>query len=806
MHRLAIGSLALSLALAAGAADNTAGVAELLRSARLWNGLDRPDAARRQLQKVLALQADQPQALLLLGEIELRSNRPVDAQRHLALLQQRHPGDPATRELAELTRLYTRDKAQLTQLRLLRRGGNTEQALALARTLFGDALPPGDLAEEFAPLLASTPAGYERMRRGLAERIARGGSPRDRLAFYDLLAQRSATVPQAVQGYAELAAGHDIAPQRLLRPWRRALEQLPEGPAARRERERFLAQYPQDETVLKLAAGPRRPAAVAAAPRAPRVARAARPEAATAPAAAVPDAGALRAAADAELAQGHRSAAMRLLEDAVAAVPDDPWLRHDLARLYGRLGLPDLAADVMAEGRARRPHDAEMRYASALVAAAIDRDDDALALLDAVPPAQRSDGMRELAQRLQRQRSQAQARAAEPASPPRIVAAAERRRPVDEAAWFPYQRQSHAGTSTLRGNELIGVHRWPSRHDGEGFVQVDAVRLNAGRLPAAVADAEPFGTVVRDLPRDLPQHATGLSAGIGWRGDNRRFDIGVIGVGFAVPNLVGGWRESGSWRGNDVSLELSRRVLTSSLLAYAGTTDPATGAVWGGVTNTGLSLRLGRDFAGGWSAATSLRAGVLDGRNVKTNNVVQSRTTIDRDWLQRPDFTLNAGLVLSLWHYDNNQGFYSFGHGSYYSPQAYASLGVPVEIKGRRGSWSYDLRGGLSRSLSYEASAPFYPTRPGLQAGGCSAALTPFCSNGQPVYAGGGHGGGLGRSLRGDVEYRVDPHWAIGASFNIDRSAYYAPTQALIYLRRSLSPQTGTVGVPPRPIVPYSQY
>ena len=111
---------------------------------------------------------------------------------------------------------------------------------------------------------------------------------------------------------------------------------------------------------------------------------------------------------------GHPDAAVRLLERATRLLPHDPWLRYDLAQQYRRLGLPELARQVMREGLALDPDDAQMHYASALLYAATDDADAALAALDAVAPQGRSAGMRGLAQRLRFEgalRSARQARA-----------------------------------------------------------------------------------------------------------------------------------------------------------------------------------------------------------------------------------------------------------------------------------------------------------------------------------------------------------------------------------------------------------
>jgi hypothetical protein len=147
-----------------------------------------------------------------------------------------------------------------------------------------------------------------------------------------------------------------------------------------------------------------------------------------------------------------------------------------------------------------------------------------------------------------------------------------------------------------------------------------------------------------------------------------------------------------------------------------------------------------------------------------------------------------------VWHYQNNESFYTYGLGGYYSPQRYVSLGLPVEVEGRRGNFSYDVRAVPSHSWTYEQNVAFYPTDGGLQR-----------LAGDPIHAG-GPGGGLAGSLRADLEYRAGSHWAIGAWLDIDRSAYYAPSRAMIYLRYWFEPQRGPVPFPPRPVTPVSDY
>jgi len=1182
--------------------ENAVAVAELLRSARLWQALGHPDAERNVLRKLLAVDARDPRALLLLGELELRTGNMAEARRVLATLRASHPDTRQSAELQALLRAYAQQKGGLAELRLALRGGNIARAQTLARALFPGGVAPGDLANEFAALLAASPAGWEAMRAALEQRIAADPSPADQLTLYELLAQRAETRERALRGFAQLSYSHELPPDSVARSWRSALSALGTGDSGLAERQRFLQRYPADaevrgevariesdrnaaqqaaddpgapgrrEATVALDAGrldeaesllrrnlelhpddaesrgalgllrlrqgrhdeallqfetasglaqarglPRQRwldladtarywgtlqkaralraagdlegaarLAVDVAPAQPdqteayqllaairaqqgRTAEAeglyrellardrsdarawrgllslrlaagevdaaldqaqALPLEANVAAADALDPGDLRDAI-ARHGGAHPDAALRRLERGVRLLPRDPWLRYDLSQQYRRLQLPGLARQVMQEGAALAPDDDGMRFAGALVDAATDSDEAALAAVEAVPAGRQTEGMRALAQRLRYERDLRLARAAraaghttedlrwrqaalaeagsdvdrrlrvaradvaagdpqaalallqgllqqsEPLSaeqrrtlaaieidagdpaaalrqadalqagatadadradllllrgrahaaqhegaqvradvaaaqallapgdvergiaavqildadrpaaraamaellarhpqdagalleaarqaqrdheyghaiallrqvqvaappadrpalldgrvpllalepvdvsvpraalpegaPPRSLVQEQaqqqldrieaRRQPRVETAWMSFVRHADAGISSVHGTEIPVLAIWPQDYDGHWFAQADAVHVDAGTLPSSASGASPFGKVLAlspaGLPRPIDESANGLSLAGGWRSDNRRWDLGIVGAGFKVPNLVGGWRENREWGDTDVTAEVVRRVLTGSLLSYAGAADPVTGATWGGVTETALNLRAARDFAGGWGGSASATAGVLAGRNVAANSDLKLRAAFGRKWLQLPDFQLSAGAALSAWHYAKNESFYSYGQGGYYSPQRYIALGLPVEIEGRHGRLSYDVRATPSRSWTYEQDTPYYPVSDGLQA-----------LAGNPQHAG-GPGGGIAGSLRAILEYRAGAHLAVGGWLDIDRSSYYAPTRAMLYLRYWLTPQQGPVDFPPHPVVPISLY
>lgn len=400
------------------------------------------------------------------------------------------------------------------------------------------------------------------------------------------------------------------------------------------------------------------------------------------------------------------------------------------------------------------------------------------------------------------------------ATPLPSIAAAEiqdieaRRQTRVEIGYDQYRKHAAPGTSTFKGEEIPLVGWLARGYDGHLFVQTDRVELDAEALPAAYDDAALFGQIQAHAYRPshaLPQRAHGQHLGIGYRSDTLRFDLGLTGQGFPVRNVVGGlayrWELGGRFN-TSATLEFSRRPITSSLTAYAGSRDPVTGEIWGGVVATGIGGRIAADL-GPYSGFASLSLAKLTGKNVLDNERMLLRAGLDRDVLRTPDMRINLGLVLSWWKYAENQGYYTFGHGGYYSPQNYLALSVPVDWAGRRGRLSWQLRASLSVSNSREDAADFYPTRPDLQARAATAPLPAGYT--APRYAS-SQGGGVGHSLLAAAEYRLTPHLALGGRFSLDRSDYYNPNSLLVYLRYFLDPRVEPVRFPPVPVQPYAQF
>lgn len=99
-------------------------------------------------------------------------------------------------------------------------------------------------------------------------------------------------------------------------------------------------------------------------------------------------------------ARGDFGRARSLFEDALAGMPDDPWLRLDLARIYVREGALGTARSMMDGLLAEHPDMVDARYASALLSAETKEWKTGLDDLARIPADQRTDAMATLQHRL----------------------------------------------------------------------------------------------------------------------------------------------------------------------------------------------------------------------------------------------------------------------------------------------------------------------------------------------------------------------------------------------------------------------
>ncbi len=359
-------------------------------------------------------------------------------------------------------------------------------------------------------------------------------------------------------------------------------------------------------------------------------------------------------------------------------------------------------------------------------------------------------------------------------------------------------RSATKGLSNLSALRTSIEGRQPL-YKGYVFAHVEPTHLDAGTLNMAnPRDRADLGTNLLCTAgcASLPgrQKADGVGLLFGYEDDQWRIDAGTTPIGFPVHYLIGGIRYKDSLGPIDWSIDLSRRPITSSLLSYAGTTDPNSGRKWGGVNATGLTLGLSHDDGGPWGVWSDFEFHKLSGQHVGSNDRFRLLAGTYYKWLREPDQRVSVSLNGMYWQHQHNLGEYTWGHGGYYSPKQYLSLSTALDWYGRNARWSWDARGSISRSQSKTDRAPYFPTDPALQARAQAISGTTGIN---PFYKA-SSGPGTGYSLEGALEYRVNRFLHIGGNLSIERSQDYAPNHGMLYLRLTDEPDLKRIPMPPK--------
>jgi predicted Zn-dependent protease len=184
---------------------------ELIHNARFWEAHDRGDLAQLALAKLVAARPDLPEALLELGELDLRLNDFAAAGEVESELARRFAGSQAARDFATEVRIATRDRLEFASIRRLVEIGRASEARVQLARLFPRGPPGGALGVDYYLLLAQTPGGLARARAGLQHLAqSHGGDPRYELALARLLVRQGDSALDGVTLLERLTRREDV--------------------------------------------------------------------------------------------------------------------------------------------------------------------------------------------------------------------------------------------------------------------------------------------------------------------------------------------------------------------------------------------------------------------------------------------------------------------------------------------------------------------------------------------------------------------------------------------------------------------
>lgn len=78
--------------------------------------------------------------------------------------------------------------------------------------------------------------------------------------------------------------------------------------------------------------------------------------------------------------------------------------------------------------------------------------------------------------------------------------------------------------------------------------------------------------------------------------------------------------------------------------------------------------------------------------------------------------SLGSGIGVDFFGFDKNLRYFTWGHGGYFSPQAFWHVGVPLRWRGGTSKVAWDLYGEIGVIWFREDGTPAFPTEPLRQA------------------------------------------------------------------------------------------
>ncbi|KQN06154.1 MULTISPECIES: cellulose biosynthesis protein BcsC [Sphingomonas] len=354
------------------------------------------------------------------------------------------------------------------------------------------------------------------------------------------------------------------------------------------------------------------------------------------------------------------------------------------------------------------------------------------------------------------------------------------------------ERSGETGLSELR--ELSGTATLSTGVAG-GRVSVSAtpVVIDSGR-PTGSALAR-FGRnatpeaqgIVNALPSVLTQadtqHASGVAVAASYDSPGVRIEVGSTPIGFDNTEVT--WGFTGKPKiSRTVSAQgwVKREPVTDSVVSYAGTRDPVTGERWGQVMRTGggASLSWDNEGTGVYADVSGYR---YTGENVRQNRGYQANAGGYLPLYRDGHSTLTGGLNLNWQAFDNNQNYFTYGHGGYFSPQSFLSMSLPIRYAYNSTRWEGRLGVAPGYQSFEQDRAPIYPTDPNAQ-----AELNALKARNTDVrsYYDSLSNTGFAFSADGSLFYRLNPNTRIGASASANTFGTYDDYRSTFELRQSL--------------------
>lgn len=344
-------------------------------------------------------------------------------------------------------------------------------------------------------------------------------------------------------------------------------------------------------------------------------------------------------------------------------------------------------------------------------------------------------------------------------------------KPWLEASYLHRMKTGSSGISRLTEDAYPVKFYYPLPEGQSISLQVNTVLLNADPItidPPIGSDYLGIGQI-----REPVTKSNGIIPSVTYTSEGEISYMAQVGTTYiggpisAVPTF------QLNAKGNTWEINLHHEQMDNSILSFIGQRDPYSGKNWGRVLKTGAEIDLSLSPVP--AAWLSMKGGYdyLWGHNVLGNRSVHGAAAIGTS-ISGEYFDFNLGYSTSKRLYDHSTGFYTFGHGGYFSPDIFYEYGPFISLNTKRYE-KYWLKLSLSHSnYHFEAdSVRKYPLNP---------QRTEIFSKSDKTDQ--------GNNFSVEAYTLLGQRWVIGAFYSSNNTTGYREVEYGISLRYNLAHRT----------------
>lgn len=223
-----------------------------------------------------------------------------------------------------------------------------------------------------------------------------------------------------------------------------------------------------------------------------------------------------------------------------------------------------------------------------------------------------------------------------------------------------------------------------------------------------------------------------------------------------------------------VNAEFYSNPIRETVLSYVGLQDPYSNRTWGRVQETGGSLSVFQGFMKDYTFFAKASYGEITGVNTASNSHLSLFASVSRLFQAEGFEYITVGPSLSYEAFDNNQNFFTYGNGGYFSPEYIVQGIIEAQFLTTEGlPWLVQGSIGAGGQQNKQGASPFFPLSPdGREYPGTESTTGIFLTKIEGAYL-------------------ITPEFMVGAKLGYAVTADYNEGFASIYMRYFFEPRAG---------------